>query len=76
MEKYKGWTIKVSASPYGFFSSGRGGKVVRRYSAYKSYNSMFGPSVHAKSLTELKKYINQWEKEDKESIFHKIDFSF
>ena len=41
MKKYRGWEIRVSASPYGFFASGRGGKLVKTYSAYKDRNSLY-----------------------------------
>ena len=60
MRSYKGWTIKTSAS-LGFFSSGRGGKVKRHYSAYKDEKSLFAPSVGADTLKELKKKIDYWE---------------
>lgn len=72
MKSYKGWEIRSSAS-LGFFSSGRGGKTVRSYSAYKNRNSMFAPSVHAKTLTQLKKYIDEEESKAKEKGFWNLD---
>lgn len=60
MKSYKGWEIRGSAS-LGFFSSGRGGKTVKSYSAYKNIASPFAPRVRAKTLKELKKYIDEYE---------------
>lgn len=73
MKSYKGWEIRVSAD-IGFFSSGRGGKTVKSYSAYKDRNSMFAPSLGAKTLAELKKKIDQHEKREKERGFLDVDF--
>lgn len=58
---YKGWTITSSGASLGFFSSGRAGKVVRKYWVEKPGGfGVFGKWVG--SVAEGKKFINEQER--------------
>jgi len=56
VKEYKGWRMEFSTPTLGFFSSGRGGKVVRKIWVTDSFG-IFGKWCSSES--EAKKYINE-----------------
>jgi len=56
VKEYKGYRLEFQTPSIGFFSSGRGGKVVRKVWVTNDPTGMFGKWCNSEA--EAKKYVN------------------